>query len=167
MNTVYQFGQAQLVNDIIMGWLMRANDNSGWMRINDMSSEVLKDLVGSTFPVYVPESFQDSIKKELEERLQAHVTEMEKIPAIKEEKPARDPELQAAQDLSRRQKDKLDLMNTILEKMEVIDGALTSKLDYVTVIRSHNGWSFVGQRGDAEFHPTINAAVDRIMARWW
>ena len=68
MATVFQFGEAQFVKDLVFGWCFRATDQSEWTKLSEFPTDVLKELESATFPAYVPEDLKGTILKELESR---------------------------------------------------------------------------------------------------
>ncbi len=168
MSTVFQFGQAQLVKDMVFGWCVRKHDNAEWMTINDLPTLSLQELVGATFPSYVPEDFQESIKKEMERRKSSVILNAEVTAMAHKSWEIYDAELAAVKQSVVLKSDRIKLMAEIINNLVVENGVLTSNLNYVKIQKLGNEWAITGGlKPVTETFPNITKAVDRIMAKWW
>ena len=169
MTTIYQFGTAQLVEDLIFGWCFRESEDQEWTPLKEFPTEVLNDLSSVNFPAYMPASLQKSIHAELQRRK----TEIEKgastVSFISEIWSRYRTKLETVLQNERRMNDRLKLLSDILQN---ISGTVTdaqADLGYVVVKRTAMNWSIQGRgdRSEVETFETLYGAVDRIMARWW
>lgn len=177
MATVFQFGQAQFVKDLVFGWCFRADDSSEWTKLSDFPSDVLKELSTATFPTYVPKDLNETILKELESRqLKEHqAREMGSIIAGIWKK--HDERLTTAESNASRLGDRIKLMTIILANIKPTHivpygDSVMANLGYVEISRVNDKWTIRGDGStpkaqQVETFNSIDEAIDRILARWW
>ncbi len=168
MSTVFQFGQAQFVKDMVFGWHFRPNDNHDWQKLVDFPTDVLKELSTAVFPSYVPDELQSTIRGELERRevLKRQALEMGAVVAGAWFQ--HDQHLSTAKAVASRLGDRTKLMALILSNMVQDGDTVSADLKYVKVSRVGVQWTIQGERDEMPIlYASIDEAVDRIMARWW
>lgn len=165
MSTVFQFGQAQFVKDLIFGWHFRPTDDDDWMGLVDFPSDVLKELSTSTLPTYVPDDLKATLLGELKRRQVQERYAMEMGTAIVGAWKKHDDRINKAETTISRLKDRIKVMTAILANM---DQNRNSDIGYAKIKVVSGQWYIYGDYDEPpECLPSIDKAVDRIMARWW
>lgn len=168
MSTVFQFGQAQFVKDMVFGWHFRPDDNHDWQKLVDFPTAALKELSAAVFPSYVPDELQSTIRGELERRevLKRQALEMGSV--VVGVWFQHDQRLSMAEAVASRLRDRTKLMGLILSNMTQNEDTVSADLKYVKVSRVGVQWTIQGERDEKPIlYATIDEVIDRIMARWW
>lgn len=168
MSTIFEFGNAQFVKDLVFGWHFRPNDVHKWVKLTEFPTEALKELEHATFPSYVPDDLKKTILSELERRQVQEQQARECGIVVADAWKKYDERLTTAEATVSRQNDRIKLIESIISNMEADSDSVSADLEYVKINRVGDKWIIRGTRDiEPECFMSIGEAVDRILARWW